>query len=379
MNIIRLLVLFHLSILVGCASSDERVKARIDQVLTPLESLLASDSSGLAAQKHLNKEWLPSYVFQPYFYEVPQTLYETSPGRDERVRKVEQWMAPYEQSLIKVLLACQSNWEPPNAVVDYLQFAAPTPQLREALLSVARNPKALPHYAAEAYDKIFMLDMDNPELVNEVIDLIKERNEKTNRAELGRDLMGRTSKWALPEMKEIYLGFLSIPYNPENYSFPGGRLRLRTDYQRAIEGLMAFGKQEDSVVSMMKERLVEIPQEEDRDLHRLFRDPLLIAEGNLRPEPVVNLKGQLLGISKEKYPAWLAAQPTKPSADKERPDRRTSELADGGMETKKSSDPSAIRPLVQRVGESWRLWFTGICGMIIAGLLIWRWKSNSTP
>jgi hypothetical protein len=376
MNIIRLLVLFYLSILVGCASSDETVKTRIDQVLAPLESLMASDPSGLAAQKHLNKEWLPSYVFQPYLYEVPQTLFESSPERDERVRKIEQWMAPYEQSLIKVLLACQSNWEPPNAVVGYLQFAAPTPQLRDALLSVARNPEALPHYAAKAYDKIFMLDMGDPELVNEVIDLIKERDEKTKRADLGRDLMGRTSKWALPEMKEIYLKFLRIPYKPENYSFPGGKLRLRTDYQRAIEGLMAFGKLDDSVVSMMKERLAEIPQEEDPDLHRLFRDSLLIAEGNLRPEPVVNLKGQLLGISKEKYPAWLAAHPATQSAVKERPDRRTSELADGGMETKKSSDPSAFGSLVQRVGESWGLWLTGICGILIATILVWRWKST---
>lgn len=369
MNILRLLVLFHLSILVGCASSDERVKAQIDGVLTPLESLLASDPSGLAAQKHLNKEWLPSYVFQPYFYEVPQTLYEASPGRDERVRKIEQWMAPYERSLIKVLLACQSNWEPPNAVVDYLQFAAPTPELRNALLSVARNPQALPKHAADAYDTIFMLDMGDSE-IEEVIGLIRERDEKTKRAELGRDLMGRASRWARPEMKGIYLHFMSIPYKSENYSFPRGKLRLRTDYQRAIEGLMAFGKLDDSVVSMMKERLAEIPQEEDRDLHRLFRDPLLIAEGNLRPEPVVNLKGQLLGISKEKYPAWLAAHPATQNAVKERSQKRSSgvELSETTKRNEQSSDLSTMTSLTQKMSKGIIFW--GIAALVA---LSWYW------
>ncbi len=372
MNILRFLAIFHFTLLVGCASSDGRVKGRIDEVLKPLESLLVSDPSGLAAQEHLNKEWLPSHVFQPYFYEVQETLYEASPGRDERVRKVEQWMAPYEQSMINVLLACQSNWEGPDAVVDYLKFAAPTPELRDALLSVARNPEALPMHATDAYDTIFMLGMGDS-VMGEIIDLINERDGKSKRAEMGRDLIGKATRWARPEMKEIYINFLSVPYKPENYSFPGGKLRLRTDYQRAITGLMAFGRLEESVVSMMKERLAEIPQEEDRDLHRLFRDPLLIAAGNGRPEPVVNLKGQLLGISKEKYPAWLAAHPALNTVAEERAEKRSAgvELRETSKRNEQSSDASSIAARIRK-----------ICGEFIIFVLLalcalsWYWRNK---
>ena len=114
MNILRILIIFHLSILVGC-SSDDRTKARIDEVLMPLDAMLKADPSGRTAQTYLNKEWLPSRTIQPYFYEVSQALKESSPARDERVRKVEQWMTPYEQSLINVLLTSQNLSGIPNA------------------------------------------------------------------------------------------------------------------------------------------------------------------------------------------------------------------------------------------------------------------------
>ena len=107
----------------------------------------------------------------------------------------------------------------------------------------------------------------------------------------------------------MYLQLLSVSYEPENFTTSGGRARLISNYQRSFEGLKAFGKLDDSVISMMRERLSEVPLEEEPDFHRLARDPLLIAEGKLRPEPVVNLKGQLLGISQEVYPSWLAAHP----------------------------------------------------------------------
>lgn len=369
MIVMRILLLFIVFLQMGCASSDERVKARIDAVLTPLESLLASDPSGLSAQNHLNGEWLPSSVFQPYFYEVPETLYEASPGRDERVRKIEQWMSPYEQSLIKVLQACQSNPEPPQAVMVYLLFSAPTPELREALLSVARNPRSLTHRAADAYDMIFMLDMGDPVLMNEVIGLIHESGEKTNRAEIGRDLMGRVERWARPEMMGIYLGLLNAPYDSGHYSSPRDKLRLTTGYQRAILGLKAFGELDDAVIALIKKRLSEVPLDEDPNLHRFSRDALLIAEGKLRPEPVVNFKGQLLGVSKEKYPAWLAAHPDKASGGKEQNNKFQIRVEDGGV--RDSSRSSSDSSLMHEVSKRGAVWVVLGAGGVMAIALCW--------
>lgn len=315
MSIMKLLFILFLFARVAFASSDQGVKFKIDKVLTPLESLIVSDPSGSLAQNHLRKEWLPSNVIQPYFYESPETLYEASPERDKRVSNIEQWMMPYQESLLKVLLAGQRNQEAPNAVFSYLQFTAPTPEVRDALLSVAKNPNALIEHSASAYNSIFMLDMGYPDLINEIIIFIKDPDKTSRKAELGRALIGRVSGWARPEMKEIYVGYLSIPYNETSYSFPGGKIRLRSDYQHAIMGLKAFGKLDENIIFLIKERLNEIPQEEDPVLHRVSRDALLIAEGKLRPEPTVNLKGQLLGISKEVYPAWLVTHPIKKSVN----------------------------------------------------------------
>ena len=176
-----------------------------------------------------------------------------------------------------------------------------------------------------------MLDLGDPEVAKEVIELIEERDAKSARSPVGGALMGKLTRWARPEMKNMYLELLSVSYKPENFTIPGGKARLTSNYQRSFEGLKAFGKLDDSVVSMMRERLSEVPLEEEPDFHRLARDPLLIAEGKLRPEPVVNLKGQLLGISQEAYPSWLAAHPDDEKIKgirqaKRHPEERTNRL-----------------------------------------------------
>jgi hypothetical protein len=161
-------------------------------------------------------------------------------------------------------------------------------------------------------------------------------------------------------------------------------MRLLSNYRLAFTGLKAFGKLEESLVVLMKERLAEIAlsgTDNDRIAIEVADDSIGIAEGHIRPKPLTNLKGQFLGISKQTYPAWLAAHPAKPSTEKERPDRRLSESPANGTITtnQKATDPFTIESLAGGIGKSWGLWLAGICGMIIAVMLIWRWKSKSIP
>lgn len=70
-----------------------------------------------------------------------------------------------------------------------------------------------------------------------------------------------------------------------------------------------------------------------------------------------------------------------PPAESQRPDRRPSEFR--ALETpipnEKISDSSTLGLLVQKIGKGESLTIAGIIGIIIAAILIWRWKSKSAP
>jgi len=69
-----------------------------------------------------------------------------------------------------------------------------------------------------------------------------------------------------------------------------------------------------------------------------------------------------------------------PPAESQRPDRRPSESPAEitSKPNKINPDSSAIGSLVQRIGKGESLTFAGIIGMIVAAILIWRWKSKPT-
>jgi hypothetical protein len=293
--------------------SGGHVKARIELVLNQLPSLLSSDGTGRSAQELVNDERLIIDTIQPYFYEIPGALHESSPAREERIRQVETWLAPFEPTLVGVIDASARNNEVPNAVASLLAFAKPTPTLRSALLKIARDPTADRQKAAEAYDALFMLALDDAEVRKEVRDKVEWRNEWHTRAELATDLLVRGStRWSLPEFEDLYRDFLSIPYKPENYPERGGRAKLQHQYDVSIRGLKAFGRMGASFADLLKARLAEMDPIEDSDLINSCKETILMVEGKCNPKPVVSWKGVLLGVSSKAYPAWLAEH--KPSS-----------------------------------------------------------------
>lgn len=369
--------------------STDDLKNKFLRVLSPIEEMLKEDPTGETIQASFSKSRITNSIIS-YFYEVAGPLDEFSPAREERAKQVEQWLAPHEDALIAFLNAGQVG-DPghPSANMSLLQFADPTEKLRDALLGVGRNPKGKSQYTAEAYDTIFKLELETPQIMQEVIEKIAWRDndpryQTSDQTSLGNDLLASATKWGRPELMEMYRKFLSVPYQKEYYSSRLGKMRLLGNYRAAFTGLKAFGKLEESLVVLMKERLAEIAlsgTDNDRIAIEVADDSIGIAEGQIRPKPLTNLKGQFLGISKQTYPAWLAAHPAKPSTEKERPDRRLSELQANGTKTtnRETSDLSTIGSLADRIGKSWGLWLAVICGMIIAAILIWRCKSKPTP
>lgn len=68
-----------------------------------------------------------------------------------------------------------------------------------------------------------------------------------------------------------------------------------------------------------------------------------------------------------------------PPADSQRPDRRPSEsqAVETPIPNEKIPDSSIVGLLVQKIGKGKSLTIAGIIGIIIAAILIWRWKSKS--
>ena len=300
----------------GCGwPSRDHVRARIENVLGQLPSMLASDPSGLSAQVFANREGLPLDTIQPYFYGIRGALHENPPGRQARIEEVEGWLAPFEPVLVAVLEASSRSNEAPNAVATILEFTRPTPTLRTALLRIARDPKTDTQKASEAYETLFMLELDDAEVRQEVVAKIAWRDDLLSRAELGMTLLvSGSSRWGLVELEPLYREFLSVPFKPTNYPPRGGRVKLEHQYDVAIRGLKAFGTRAAPFADLLKARLAEMDPAQDADLINSCKETIMMVEGKCNPMPVVSWKGAFLGVSRQAYPEWVARQ-KPPAAD----------------------------------------------------------------
>jgi hypothetical protein len=384
-----LITYFILSVIGNAhGNSTDDLKNKIDQVLSPIEEMLKEDPTGETIQASFTKSRITNSIISN-FYEVAGPIDEFSQARGERAKQVEQWLLPHEDALITFLNAGEVGDPPhPSANMSLLNFAAPTEKLCAALLAVGRNTKGKAQYCGEAYDIIFKLEMETPEIMQEVIEKIAWRDndpryQSSEQTRLGTILLSHATVWGRKELVEMYRNFLSVPYKEDHYSNKVEKMRVLSNYRIAFTGLKAFGKLDESLVASMKERLAEIElsgTDNDRIAIEVANDSIGIAEGKIRPKPLNNFKGQFLGISKQTNAAWLAENPAKSSTEKERPDRRLSESPVYGATTtnKKASDAFIFGTVAEGVGKGWGLWLAGICGMAIAAILIWRWKSKST-
>jgi hypothetical protein len=334
---------------------DGPVKQRIDEVLGALPGLLNSDPTGVAAQKHLRENELTNRVILPYFYEADSPLAEPSQERRRRIKHVEDVIHEHESSLLSVLTASSKQNEVPDQMHRLLVFARATPEVKATLLQIATNESPVGSSGEDAYNTLFMLGLDDENVRQGVIEAISHRDELHTRATMAKELLGGAAlRWGMKELLPLYQNFLSVAYKAENYPKRGGRAKLQSQYLLSVRGLAAFGKDAAGIAELIKARVAEMDPVEDADLIATSNETLLILEGKLRPKPLLNLKGELLGISKSAYPAssptygtgkgamplssGTASQPILPAA----PEARTTSAATTPGEEPASSTPLSI-------------------------------------
>ncbi|GEM_PF-1484499 len=282
------------------AVTAEDVEARITETLEAAQKAYELDPSGLEAQRILNKSRLIIDTIQQYFYIVPGALHEHSAARQIRVEQVEGWLGRYEPFFVKLIGTLSDPKTDSKAITSFVKFTKPTPQIKAALLQVARSETARPENAAAAYDGIFYLEMDDPEIRREVVDILDWMDERHTKARLAAQVRNMSAElWATPEMIDYWRQSLSVPFSPENFPTRGGSERLDTNYLIAATALSHFGKMDDRLAELARQRAEEIRKSGG---HQRTIDKLIFAaevlEGTRPPEIAVNWKGQLLGASK---------------------------------------------------------------------------------
>jgi len=282
------------------AVTAEDVEARITETLEAAQKAYELDLSGLEAQRILNKSRLIIDTIQQYFYIVPGALHEHSAARQIRVEQVEGWLGRYEPFFVKLIGTLSDPKTDSKAITSFVKFTKPTPQIKAALLQVARSETARPENAAAAYDGIFYLEMDDPEIRREVVDILDWMDERHTKARLAAQVRNMSAElWATPEMIDYWRQSLSVPFSPENFPTRGGSERLDTNYLIAATALSHFGKMDDRLAELARQRAEEIRKSGG---HQRTIDKLIFAaevlEGTRPPEIAVNWKGQLLGASK---------------------------------------------------------------------------------
>jgi len=273
------------------AVTAEDAEARITETLEAAQKAYELDPSGLEAQRILNKSRLIIDTIQQYFYIVPGALHEHSAARQIRVEQVEGWLGRYEPFFVKLIGTLSDPKTDSKAITSFV---------KAALLQVARSETARPENAAAAYDGIFYLEMDDPEIRREVVDILDWMDERHTKARLAAQVRNMSAElWATPEMIDYWRQSLSVPFSPENFPTRGGSERLDTNYLIAATALSHFGKMDDRLAELARQRAEEIRKSGG---HQRTIDKLIFAsevlEGTRPPEIAVNWKGQLLGASK---------------------------------------------------------------------------------
>jgi len=282
------------------AVTGKDVEARITETFEAAQRAFATDPSGLEAQRILNKSRLIIDTIQPYFYMVPGALHEHSAARQIRVEQVENWLGRYEPFFIKLIGTLSDPKTDSKAITNYVKFTKPTPQIKAALLQVARSETARPDNAAAAYNGIFYLQLDDPEIRREVVGLLDWMDERHSKADLASGLRNMAAElWATPEMLDYWRQSLEISFSPENYPERGGREKLDSQYRWAALALAHFGKMDNGLAELARQRAEEIRNAvgHQRTIEKLIFAAEVL-EGTRPPEIAVNWKGQFLGASK---------------------------------------------------------------------------------
>lgn len=305
---ITILLIHFLTLLeFSCFAANKSITTQIDETLSQLPQILRDDPTGAKAQEFIGDSHV-SYGIQGYFYEVPGALMEHSYQRQNRIQEVEVLLQPYEKVLIELTQATLNSKNRDTNSLRLLAFFQETPDIKNLLLQIIRNPVYSRSLINQTYDTYFMLQLDNPQFRRNFVDFIKTNlNQRTTLGDLADGLYSMSGRWAVPEMEELYLQAIQTPILPENYIEGISRLSLIAKIRNAARGLDYYGTMPTNYIEALKARIKELDltSGDERNTLQQLEQTLAIMEGRRMPEFAVSWKGQLLGISKETYRKWF--------------------------------------------------------------------------
>ena len=357
-----------------CRAADESITTQIDETLSQLPRMLQEDPTGVKAQKFIGESHL-LYEIQKYFYRGGAgTLLEHSYQRQNRVQEVELLLQPYEKMLIELTRATLNSKNRDTNSIRLLAFFPETPDIKNLLLQITRDPIYSRSLINQTHDTYFMLQLDDEQFRRNFVDFIKTNlNQRTTLGDLADSLYGVSSRWAVPEMEELYLQVIQTPITPENYIEGISRLSLIAKIRNAAGGLDYYGVMPTNYIQALKARIKELDltSGDERNALVQLEKTLAIMEGRRMPEFAVSWKGQLLGISKETYRKWFGHDRVIQDASVfEQKSSNKSELKTNPVQSTTNIASQKTETQQEAENLNWLRWVW--VGVVIVGWLVFR-------
>lgn len=203
--------------------------------------------------------------------------------RLKRLGEIADAIQPYTSLLIDLGTPTSTGDCNSNAL-GLLYFAHPTKELKQELLNLANAPK--PRGAARAaYDIIFNLGMDTPDVREEIIKRMAEYQPESYKSSAANEIFyAAGAAWRMEEAIPFYLDILQREYRNKNEL--NGRVRTVAN---AVRGL---GSKAADVLPLLQHQLARMKAEEAdfRDINVVER-AIRAIEGKEPIEPLLSVNG----------------------------------------------------------------------------------------
>jgi hypothetical protein len=277
-SILRILFFFVMLSHVSYAGSAQDVSSKLETI----RESYASD--GIKGGDKLRSVGEVKKTIQLYIRGADTNDWATpSIERLKRLGEIADAIQPYTSLLIDLGTPTSTGDGNSNAL-DLLYFARPTSELKQELLNLANVPS--PRGAARAaYDIIFNLGMDTPDVREEIIKRMAEYQPESYKSSAANEIFyAAGAAWRMEETIPFYLEILQSEYRNKNEL--NGRVRTVAN---AVRGL---GPKAADVLPLLQQQLARMKAEnaDFRDIN-VIEGAIRAIEGKEPIEPLLSVNG----------------------------------------------------------------------------------------
>ena len=170
-----------------------------------------------------------------------------------------------------------------QGILNLLSYAKPTDELRQELLQLANVPN--PRGAARAaYNLIFQLGLDTPEVRQEIVKRMsayQESDENTAAAEI---YFSAGAEWRLEEAVPLYIELLQSEYRSKE--------ELNWRFRSVAESVRGLGSKATAILPLLQQQLARM-KAESADFHdiNIIEGAIRAIEGKDPIEPLLAVSG----------------------------------------------------------------------------------------